>query len=49
VASQAGIGEKDLALAIDHAAAAGLSTNMIAEARKLVRAIMTEPLAGVAG
>jgi 3-hydroxyisobutyrate dehydrogenase len=44
-ASQAGIGEKDLALAIDHAAAVGLPTDMIAEARKLVRAIMTEPLA----
>jgi len=49
VASQAGIGEKDLALALDHAAAAGISTDMIAEARKLVRAIMTEPLAAVAG
>jgi 3-hydroxyisobutyrate dehydrogenase len=49
VASQAGIGEKDLALAIDHAAAAGLTTDMIAEAQKLVRAIMTEPLTSVAG
>lgn len=49
VASQAGIGEKDLALAFDHAAAAGLTTEMIGEAAKLVRASMTEPLVGVAG
>ena len=48
LASQAGIGEKDLALALDHAAVAGLSTDMIAEARKLVRPIMTEPLVSVA-
>lgn len=47
VASQAGIGEKDLALAIEHATAAGLKTDMIAEARDLIRATMTEALVPV--
>jgi 3-hydroxyisobutyrate dehydrogenase-like beta-hydroxyacid dehydrogenase len=40
--SQAGIGEKDLALAIGCAAAAGLPTDMLERARDLVRSIMTE-------
>lgn len=45
LASQAGIGEKDLKLAIDCGRDAGLSVAMIAETRSLVRPMMTEPMA----
>ncbi len=44
LASQAGIGEKDLGLAIDCGTAAGLDVTMMREARGLVRATMTGPL-----
>lgn len=44
LASQAGIGEKDLGLAIDCGKAANLSVAMIAGTRDLIRAMMTEPL-----
>lgn len=44
LASQAGIGEKDLGLAIDCGRALGMNVAMISEARGLVRAVMTEPL-----
>lgn len=45
IASQAGIGEKDFSLAIEHGRAASLNVAMMSEARGIVRAIMTEPLA----
>ena len=45
LASQAGIGEKDLQLAIDCGRAANLDVAMISEARGLVRTMMTQPLA----
>lgn len=44
LASQAGIGEKDLQLAIDCGKAADLQVAMMSEARNLVRAMMTGPL-----
>ena len=44
LASQAGIGEKDLQLAIDCGKAAGLQVAMMAETRNLVREMMTAPL-----
>ena len=44
LASQAGIGEKDLQLAIDCGKAAGLQVAMMAETRNLIRAMMTAPL-----
>ncbi len=40
LASQAGIGEKDLALAIECGAAAGLDTALFEQARKLIRSTM---------
>lgn len=40
-ASQGGIGEKDLALALETAAALGIDTGMIAAAQRLVRPIMS--------
>lgn len=45
VASQAGIGEKDLKLAMDCGRAAGLNVGMMSEARGLVRGVMTGALA----
>ena len=45
LASQAGIGEKDLQLAIDCGREAGLQVGMMSETRSLVRAMMTGPLA----
>lgn len=45
LASQAGIGEKDLGLAIDCGEAASLSLAMISETRSLVRSVMTGALA----
>lgn len=39
--SQAGIGEKDLALAIETASAVGIDPGMMAEGRRIVRDIMT--------
>jgi 3-hydroxyisobutyrate dehydrogenase-like beta-hydroxyacid dehydrogenase len=45
VASQAGIGEKDLKLAIDCGSAAGLNVAMMSAARGLVRGMMTGALA----
>jgi 3-hydroxyisobutyrate dehydrogenase-like beta-hydroxyacid dehydrogenase len=47
VASQAGIGEKDLQLAIDCCASAGLDVDMVVAAQKLVRDAMTKTLAPV--
>ena len=44
LASQAGIGEKDLALAIETGVAAELNMDMATEARKGVRGMMTKPL-----
>ena len=49
VSSQAGIGEKDLALAIDCGLSVGLDMTMVKEAQAVVRAAMTEPLAQVSG
>ncbi len=49
VASQAGIGEKDLSLAIDCGASVGLDMEMVVEAQKLVRTAMTQPLAQISG
>lgn len=48
LASQAGIGEKDLMLVIDCGIATGLSVAMISETRSLVRAMMTQSLPQVA-
>lgn len=45
LASQAGIGEKDLKLAIDCGKAAGLNVAMMSEVRGLVRGVMTGALA----
>lgn len=47
VASQAGIGEKDLALAIACGDSVGLNMDMVAEAQKLVRILMTQPAATI--
>ena len=44
MASQGGIGEKDLTVALEHAKAAGLVTDMIAGAHDRARRTMTEPL-----
>jgi hypothetical protein len=44
VTSQAGIGEKDLALAIECGRAAAMNMDVPEEARKHVRSIMTEAL-----
>lgn len=41
MASQAGIGEKDLELAIEHGRAAGLDMELVVEAQRRVRATMT--------
>lgn len=46
MASQAGIGEKDLQLAIDTGADTGLALDLAATARRLVRAAMTEAIGG---
>lgn len=44
IASQAGIGEKDLALAIESGNAVGLDMEMIEKAQTQIRAMMTGPL-----
>lgn len=43
LASQGGIGEKDLQLALDMAEAQGIDTRMIVQAQQLVRGLMAEP------
>ena len=46
MASQAGIGEKDLELAIACCESVGIETAMVRETRALVRSVMTGALSG---